>query len=93
MLTPITLCDLPRGRTAQVLAVTAKGAMRRRLQDVGLSPGATVTCVNRGMWGGPVALLVRGAVIALRRQDAAGILAEMGKESCPWDNRKRRRDG
>ena len=77
---PITLCDLPRGRTALVLAVTATGAMRRRLQDVGLAPGATVKCVNRGMWGGPVALLVRGAVIALRRADAAGILAAIEKE-------------
>lgn len=74
---PIPLCDLPRGRTAQVFAVTAKGTMRRRLQDVGLAPGAAVTCVNRGMWGGPVALLVRGAVIALRRSDAATVTVEL----------------
>lgn len=74
---PTTLWNLDRGQTARVLSVGVSGAMRRRLQDVGLAPGASVTCVNRGMWGGPVALLVRGAVIALRQEDADLLTAEI----------------
>lgn len=70
---PNTLAELSRGQTATVRAVTATGTIRRRLQDIGLVPGAAVVCVGRGMLGGPVACLVRGAVIALRREDAARV--------------------
>ena len=71
-----TLWDLTRGESATVTAVTAKSAMRRRLQDIGLVPGTRVKSVNRGMMGGPTAYLVRGAVIALRRKDAESVTVD-----------------
>lgn len=42
--------------------------MKRRLMDLGFTIGTTVTCVLCG--SGIKAYLVRGAVIALRNEDA-----------------------
>jgi ferrous iron transport protein A len=48
--------------------------MRRRLQDIGLISGTQVSCVLRAPAGDPTAYAIRGAVIALRREDAAHVL-------------------
>jgi len=50
--------------------------MRRRLMDIGLVEGTQVMCVQQAPSGDPVAYGIRGAVIALRREDAAGVLLE-----------------
>ena len=49
-----------------------------RLLDLGLIRGTRVTCIARSPWGDPAAYLVRGAVIALRDQDARDVAV------CPW---------
>jgi ferrous iron transport protein A len=51
--------------------------MRRRLQDLGLVTGTHVTCLQRASAGDPTAYLIRGAVIALRRDDAVQIEMEV----------------
>ena len=68
------LDELPTGRTAEIFSLRTAGAMRRRLQDLGFVPGAEVKALFRGPGGGPTAYLVFGAVIALRGEDARGIL-------------------
>ena len=69
-----TLWELARGRSARVMRVTSpEPAMERRLKDLGLIPGTWVTCMGVGPFGGPHAYWIRGAVIALRREDAEGI--------------------
>ena len=67
---PCTLSALHRGQSGVVCTLTAAGAMRRRLQDLGLICGTKVTCVGVSPLGDPKAFRVRGAVIALRRSDA-----------------------
>ena len=42
--------------------------------DLGFIPGAPVSALQAAPWGDPVAYGVRGAVIALRREDARRIL-------------------
>ena len=64
------LCDLPTGEQARVVALHHP-TLRRRLMDIGLVPGALVTCVGRSPGGDPAADEVCGAVIAIRRTDAA----------------------
>ena len=71
-----TMWELSHGQSATVIAVTASGAMRRRLQDIGLVTGARVECINRGMFGEPTAFCIRGAVVALRRKDAESVIVE-----------------
>ena len=48
--------------------------IRRRLQDLGLVPGAVVECVAQSPLGTPSAYRIRGAVIALRKKDAQSVL-------------------
>ncbi len=68
-----TLNQLREGEAGRVVALHHTGAMRRRLQDLGLIPGTAVRCVQRSPSGDPAAYLIRGAVIALRRGDAEKI--------------------
>ncbi len=69
-----TLNLLKEGNTARVDGLLSVGSMRRRLQDIGLIEGTTVQCLQRSPAGDPVAYLIRGAVIALRAEDASQIL-------------------
>ena len=51
-----------------------RGVQRRRLFDLGLIPGTVVRAEFTGPGGDPTAYDIRGATIALRRQQAEQIL-------------------
>ncbi len=72
----LCLANLRQGQSAVVTEVRLDGAMRRRLYDLGLIPGTCVERLQAGPAGSPLACVVRGAVIALRRKDAAKIMVE-----------------
>lgn len=71
-----TLDCLAEGRWGKVVRLDTKGAMRRRLQDIGLVEGTRVKCLMKSPSGDPAAFLIRGAVIALRNEASAEILIE-----------------
>ena len=75
-----TLAELSDGATAEIRSIWLGGAMRRRLLELGLIPGTRVRCLLRAPSGSPIAFEVRGAMIALRRGDAA----QIGIEAAPW---------
>lgn len=64
------------GAYAVVVSLETKGELRRRLMDIGLVEGTTVECVRKSPAGDPKAYLIRGAVIALRNEDAATVIME-----------------
>ncbi len=70
------LTALPAGRTAIVSALdeNLQGFTRRRLLDLGLTPGTSITAELPSLFGDPVAYRVRGALIALRKDQAEHIL-------------------
>ncbi len=70
-----TLADLEPGDSATVAAISplCRGPARRRLLDLGVVPGTVVHARMRSAAGDPVAYDVRGALIALRREQAAHI--------------------
>ena len=70
---PRTLDRLPVGHSAHIQRLKAAGTQRRRMLDLGFVPGAAVTALQASPWGDPVAYGIRGAVIALRKEDAAAI--------------------
>ena len=78
MFEQLSMSALGDGQSAYVTRVDGDPAMRRRLLDLGLIRGTRVTCIARSPWGDPAAYLVRGAVIALRDQDARDVAV------CPW---------
>jgi DtxR family Mn-dependent transcriptional regulator len=67
-----TLKTLDPGESAAVVGIApaCQGPQRRRLLDLGLVPGTVVTAELRGALRDPVAYRVRGALIALRREQA-----------------------
>ena len=70
------LADMLPGDTATVKEITTEGDMRRRLLDIGLTPGTRVECIGKSPGGDPKAFLIRGAVIAIRNEDCSGIRLE-----------------
>ncbi|MBQ9156328.1 MAG: ferrous iron transport protein A [Eubacterium sp.] len=70
------LFDIEPGQTAIVTDLQAAGSMRRRLMDLGLTPGTRVECLGRSPFGDPAAFLIRGAVIALRKKDCRDVLIQ-----------------
>lgn len=68
------LSGLKEGENAHVQKLLSKGSMRRRLQDLGLVEGTQIFCTQKSPFGDPTAYAVRGAIIALRQEDAQQIL-------------------
>ena len=66
------LSDLRAGTLAEVVALgpQCQGFSRRRLLDLGLTPGATVQAALDNTFGDPRAFRIRGTTIALRQRQA-----------------------
>lgn len=73
MLNTYTLTDLKEGQSGRVKNILATGGMRRRLQDLGMIEGTSIECLQKSPSGDPVAYLIRGAAIALRKEDSSSI--------------------
>lgn len=56
--------------------LTSEGMTRRRMLDLGLISDTVVEALQKSPLGDPVAYHVRGAVIALRSEEASKILVE-----------------
>lgn len=72
----IPLSNLQVGSTGVVRSLVGMGASRRRMLDLGLVNGTQVQAVLRSPAGDPVAYQIRGAVIALRSEEAGQILVD-----------------
>jgi DtxR family Mn-dependent transcriptional regulator len=70
-----TLADLPPGARGGVIGLSAscRGAERRRLLDLGFVPGSVVEARFASPAGDPTAYEVRGALVALRRDQACHV--------------------
>lgn len=72
-----SLSTLGEGQLGRVTSITSTGPMRRRLQDLGVVEGTPIRCLQKSPSGDPVAYLIRGAAIALRREDSQRILIHL----------------
>ena len=67
------------GERGVVLSLSHTGDARRRMLEIGFSPGSEIECVGISPLGDPRAYLVKGAVFAVRGCDASGIVVKMIK--------------
>lgn len=72
----IPLNYLPIGKKARVKELISDGTIRRRMLDLGLITDTVIEALQRSPSGDPVAYDIRGAVIALRSDEASKILVE-----------------
>lgn len=70
----LLLHQLPVGKEGKVKSLQNKGLSRRRLLDLGLIPDSLVKTERSSPAGNPIAYNIRGAVIALRREEAENII-------------------
>ena len=70
----IPLCCMAEGESGTVGRILLSGAIRRRLQDLGLMEGTQIQCCKIAPGGSPVAYWFCGTLVALRARDAGGIL-------------------
>ncbi len=72
------LTELEIGQRATVhgLDQSLQGLTRRRLLDLGLTPGTSISAEISSLFGDPVAYRVRGALISLRREQAQQVLID-----------------
>jgi len=74
----IPLSQLPSGATANIVALdpTFRGFARRRLLDLGFTPGARIRSELATFTGDPRAYRLRGTTIALRREQSDRVLVK-----------------
>ena len=69
----MTLEELKIGQTAKIIAVSAQGALRRRLLDMGLTPHTEVMVRKVAPMGDPIEIHLRGYELTIRKEDAKEI--------------------
>jgi DtxR family Mn-dependent transcriptional regulator len=69
---PLFLSSLKEGEEAEVIGISraCRGQQRRRLMDLGVVPGTTISMAMTSAGGDPKAYNIRGAMIALREDQA-----------------------
>ncbi|AYF54688.1 ferrous iron transport protein A [Clostridium botulinum C] len=65
------LSDINVGKLAKVNGLNSNGLIRERMLALGLTRGATIKVIQRGPSGDPTIYDIRGAMIALRREEAS----------------------
>ena len=64
------------GESGVVLSVAGEGKIKRRLFDMGITPGADVYMRKKAPLGDPMELTVRGYELSVRKSDAENIEVE-----------------
>ena len=67
------LSQLEIGERATVVSVNGEGAVRRRLFDMGITPGAEIYLRKKAPFGDPIEISLRGYELTLRKAEAANV--------------------
>ena len=71
------LSDFIIGASGKITAVNGEGKIRRRLFDMGVTPGAELTMRKKAPLGDPIEITVRGYELTLRKTEAACVEVEI----------------
>ena len=72
-----TLDQFAIGETGVVRSVVAEGNIKRRLFDMGVTPGAEIFMRKRAPLGDPIEITIRGYELTLRKAEAACVTMEV----------------
>ena len=76
-----TVTDMKIGERAVVTGLGCSGALRRRIIDMGITPGAVVILRKAAPMGDPLEINVRGYELSIRRSEAKEITVETEGEA------------
>lgn len=74
-----TLDAFQIGETGVVKSVTGESKIKRRLFDMGITPGAEIYMRKRAPLGDPIEVTLRGYELTLRKTEAVCVLLEVTK--------------
>ena len=74
------LSEFKIGESGVIKIVNGEGAMRRRLFDMGVTPGAVVTLRRKAPLGDPLEIRLRGYELTLRKTEAGCVVMRTGEE-------------
>jgi ferrous iron transport protein A len=72
----VTLDQLSRGQSGRILRVGGRPAARRRLLELGVVRGETITLLRSAPLGDPLEYVVKGYHLSLRQREASTITVE-----------------
>ena len=72
----MTLRDLKPGEEGVVASLGTKGPIKRRIMDMGVTPGVTIKVIKVAPLGDPVEVNIRGYELSLRKEEANQIILE-----------------
>lgn len=65
------------GETGLIKKVEGEGRLRRRLFDMGVTPGAQVVLTKKAPLGDPIEINIRGYELSLRKSEATLVTLEV----------------
>jgi len=71
------LSEFKIGETGVITNVAGEGRVRRRLFDMGVTPGAEITLRKKAPLGDPLEITIRGYELTLRKDEALLVTMEV----------------
>lgn len=75
----MTLNELPIGSSCLVKKINGGGKIRRRIFDMGITPGAEIYLRKKAPLGDPLEVTLRGYELTLRKSEASFVEVEEEK--------------
>lgn len=71
------LDEMKKGETGLIKSISGEGRIRRRLFDMGVTPGAEVYLRKVAPLGDPIEITIRGYELTLRKAEATLVTLEV----------------
>lgn len=72
----MTLKDLKPGQEGAVESIGVRGPLKRRIMDMGVTPGTIIKVIKVAPLGDPIEVNIRGYELSLRKDEAAQIVVK-----------------
>lgn len=84
----LTADKLKAGKPYVVQSLACTGALRRRIIDMGITPGASIMLKKKAPLGDPIEFNVRGYELSMRKTEASLIVAVPAEQATFEEGRK-----
>ena len=75
----LKLSEFAVGQSGVIKSVSGEGKIRRRLFDMGVTPGADIYLMKRAPLGDPIEVTIRDYELTLRKNEAELVITEVKK--------------
>jgi len=70
----IKLSEAQVGRKYLIVKIEGEGLVKRRILDMGLTPGTEITVVKVAPLGDPIEIMIKGFPISIRKGEASSVI-------------------